>query len=65
LSEFASISEVVKHELLDRLPGEKQQKLADYSGFAIADVVKKFFTKLLVPVVPYSIYTSILGMLEQ
>jgi hypothetical protein len=28
-------------------------------------VVKKFFTKLLVPVVPYSVYTSILGMLAQ
>ena len=37
--------------------------MADYSGFAIAGVVKKFFTKLLVPVVPYSVYNSILGML--
>jgi hypothetical protein len=39
--------------------------LAEYSGFAIAGVVKKFFTKLLVPVVPYTVYTSILGMLAQ
>jgi hypothetical protein len=37
--------------------------LADYSGFAIAGVVKKFFTKLVAPVVPYNVYTSILGML--
>ena len=39
------------------------QKLAEYSGFAIASVVKKFFTKLLTPVVPYNVYISILGML--
>jgi len=38
------------------------QKLAEYSGFAIAGVVKKFFTKLLAPIVPYNVYTSILGM---
>lgn len=45
--------------------GEELQKLADYSGFAIAGVVKKFFTKLIAPVVPYGVYTSILGMLTQ
>ena len=45
--------------------GEELPKLAEYSGFAIAGVVKKFFTKLVAPVVPYTVYTSILGMLAQ
>jgi hypothetical protein len=29
------------------------QNIDDYSGYAIAGVVKKFFTKLTTPIVPY------------
>lgn len=57
--------EEIIEELGKLSDGEELKKLADYSGFAIAGVVKKFFTKLLVPVVPYTVYTSILGMLAQ
>lgn len=31
-------------------------KIDERSGYAIAGVVKKFFTKLLVPIIPYEIY---------
>jgi hypothetical protein len=41
------------------------KNIADYSGYAIAGVVKKFFTKLIVPVVPYAVYKSILAMMTQ
>ena len=33
--------------------GDTFVKVKDYSGYAFAGVVKKFFTKLLNPIVPY------------
>jgi hypothetical protein len=32
------------------------KNIHEYSGYAIAGVVKKFFTKLTVPIIPYEIY---------
>jgi hypothetical protein len=56
-----------EEEIIDELAklndGEELHRLGEYSGFAIAGVVKKFFTKLVAPVVPYGVYNSILGML--
>jgi len=45
--------------------GEQLKNIANYSGFAIAGVVKKFFTKLTSPVVPYPVYNSMLALLGQ
>ena len=33
---------------------------AEYSGYSVAAVVKKFFTKLLTPIFPYALYNKIL-----
>jgi hypothetical protein len=41
------------------------KKLADYSGYAVAGVVKKFFTKLLTPIVPYALYSKLLSILSE
>lgn len=38
------------------------KNLEDYSGFAIASVVKKFFTKLNIPIIPYDIYNEIMNL---
>lgn len=35
-------------------------KVKEYSGYAYAGVVKKFFTKLVNPIVPYEIYDKIM-----
>lgn len=45
--------------------GEELRNIEEYSGYAIAGVVKKFFTKLIAPVVPYAVYNSILTMMTQ
>lgn len=45
--------------------GEQLKKLADYSGYAVAGVVKKFFTKLTKPLVPFSLYTKLLAILSE
>lgn len=33
-----------------------------YSGYAIAGVIKKFFTKLHKPIVPVAVYNWIMGL---
>ena len=35
-----------------------------YSGYAVAGVVKKFFTKLSDPIVPYKTYNYIMGLTD-
>jgi hypothetical protein len=52
-------------ELSSLNAGDQLKNIANYSGFAIAGVVKKFFTKLTTPVVPYIVYNSILALLGQ
>lgn len=39
-------------------------KIDEHSGYAIAGVVKKFFTRLLTPIVPYALYSHLLSMLS-
>lgn len=36
------------------------KNIDDHSGYAIAGVVKKFFTKLKVPIISYEIYNEIM-----
>lgn len=40
--------------------GERFAKVKEYSGYAYAGVVKKFFTKLVQPIVPYEVYDRIM-----
>lgn len=40
--------------------GEGFLKAKEYSGYAFAGVVKKFFTKLLSPIVPYEVYDRVM-----
>ena len=42
---------------------ESLKNLANYSGYAVAGVVKKFFTKMLEPIVPYALYSKLLNIL--
>lgn len=44
--------------------GETFKKVLDYSGYAYAGVVKKFFTKLINPIVPYEIYDKIMMIIS-
>ena len=36
------------------------KNMDEYSGYAIAGVAKKFFTKLTVPIISYEIYAEIM-----
>jgi len=36
------------------------KNIDDHSGYAVAGVVKKFFTKLSVPIISYEIYNQIM-----
>jgi hypothetical protein len=36
------------------------KNIDEYSGYAIAGVAKKFFTKLTVPIISYEIYNEIM-----
>jgi hypothetical protein len=38
------------------------KNVEQFSGFAFAGVIKKFFTKLNPPIVPYSSYNKLLAM---
>ena len=33
-----------------------------FSGYAIAGVIKKFFTNLEIPIVPYKIYNKVISL---
>lgn len=40
------------------------KNIDEYSGYAIAGVAKKFFTKLIVPIISYEIYNEIMQTKE-
>jgi RhoGAP domain len=44
---------------------ETLKDAANYSGFALAGVIKKFFTKLTTPIVPYKVYNHLLSITSQ
>ena len=44
--------------------GDSLRNIQNYSGYAVAGVVKKFFTKLTVPIVPYVLYIKLMGTLS-
>lgn len=44
--------------------GQSFQKVLDYTGYSYAGVVKKFFTKLINPIVPYEIYDRIMMIIS-
>ena len=44
---------------------ETLKDAANYSGFALAGVIKKFFTKLTTPIVPYKVYNHIISITSQ
>lgn len=58
-----------EEEIIEELgklgPGEELKNLDEYSGYAVAGVVKKFFTKLEHPIVPYSLYIKLLNILSE
>lgn len=57
--------EEIIEELQKLGAGDQLKNLPNYSGYAIAGVVKKFFTKLLHPIVPYSLYIKLLSILSE
>ena len=57
--------EEIIEELQKLGPGEQLKNLPNYSGYAIAGVVKKFFTKLHQPIVPYALYIKLLSILSE
>ena len=40
------------------------KQLEEYTGYSLAGVVKKFFTKLTQPIVPYQVYNRIMGVVS-
>lgn len=46
-------------------PGDQLKNIEEYSGYAIAGVVKKFFTKLTNPIVPFVLYNKLLSILQE
>jgi hypothetical protein len=36
------------------------KNIDEHSGYAIAGVIKKFFTKLTIPIIPYELYNEIM-----
>lgn len=44
--------------------GDQLKNIEEYSGYAIAGAVKKFFTHLLTPIVPYALYSKLLTILS-
>jgi hypothetical protein len=40
-------------------------KVEDFSGYSYAGVVKKFFTKLVNPIVPYAVYDRIMAIISE
>ena len=46
-------------------PGDQLKNIDEFSGYAVAGVVKKFFTKLASPIVPYTLYTKLLTILSE
>ena len=46
-------------------PGDTLKNIDEYSGYAVAGVVKKFFTKLATPIVPYTLYNKLLNILSE
>lgn len=36
------------------------KNIDEHSGYAVAGVVKKFFTKLSTPIIPYDVYNEIM-----
>lgn len=55
--------EEIIEELVVLGADESLKNLANYSGYAVAGVVKKFFTKMLEPIVPYALYSKLLNIL--
>ena len=46
-------------------PEDTLKNIDEHSGYAVAGVVKKFFTKLSSPIVPYSLYSKLLAILSE
>lgn len=46
------------------MPGEQLKNIEEFSGYAIAGVIKKFFTKLTTPIVPFALYNKLLSILQ-
>ena len=46
-------------------PGDQLKNTEEYSGYAIAGVIKKFFTKLTTPIVPFALYNKLLVILQE
>lgn len=44
--------------------GDSFKNVGEYSGYAYAGVVKKFFTKLINPIVPYEVYDRIMMIIS-
>lgn len=60
IQEEEEIIEELAH--LQKVEILKKYETKHYSGYAVAGVIKKFFTKLDKPIVPYAVYNWIMGL---
>ena len=56
--------EMIIDELMDMKDEDSFKNIEEYTGYSIAGVIKKFFTKLTLPIVPYAVYDRIMGVVS-